>query len=923
MRSTLRPVSPRARARWIAMWAVALFLGSVSCIDRIPTGLREQQASRRQVSINPHFQRIQEGGPRILLSRVEGVLIGPGNSRFPASALFIDGVADLLFEVEFIGALATFRLELRAFDMNGELAYETTDETITVRPGTNPLAVAEPELHYAAPDAALAAITVAPNEVTLAAGASQTLTVSGRDANNGPVTVVNIGWTSRNGAIADVDENGVVTAGRSSGATWIVAASAVDGVLDSARVTVRAPVDRVIVTPATTALSRGQSQTFAAELRDAGNVLLTDRVVAWSSSDPSVITINASTGAAQAVGNGNATITATSETKTGTASVSVGSPVERIDLSPTSRTFVSFGTSQQFTATIVPKPGATVAGLSVAWSIDNPSVATVDGSGLVTARGNGSATVTASADGVTRTASITVAQTIARVTISPRSLEFDALGSTGGLTAVALDANGARVENATITWASSASNVATVSQQGDVSSAGNGTATITATSGSVSDEIRVTVAQTISDVQMTAGRTTIPVGQTEQFEASAVDRNNNKMNGRVTWRSSNAAVATVNADGLVAGVSPGSATIFAKVGDTESGIDVTIQSTGGGSVSGRVINGASLAGIVGATVSSSGSATTTTGGSFVLPGVSSGATVSASASGFVSTQYFDVHTTGGQTTAIGDIPLAPVSTANGTITGTVKNAVSGQGVGGALVVARSGINATTGAILGQATANSSGVYSLSLPAGTYTLTASASGFTPGTHMSVSIGGQTLASQNPVVVPVGTGNEIRIVLTWGPNPRDLDSHLFGPNGSSGFHVYYGAPTAFDAQNNLLASLDQDITGGFGPETVTIPSQGAGTYKYAIHHFSGTQTMSTAGATVNVYRGGTLIASFHPPAGAIGGGDVWHVFDLTGTNITSVNTISRNFPGSGGSTLRAGDPVADAVRAAAAAHPKPPR
>jgi hypothetical protein len=137
------------------------------------------------------------------------------------------------------------------------------------------------------------------------------------------------------------------------------------------------------------------------------------------------------------------------------------------------------------------------------------------------------------------------------------------------------------------------------------------------------------------------------------------------------------------------------------------------------------------------------------------------------------------------------------------------------------------------------------------------------------------------------------------------------------------VYYGASQARDAQNNLLAQLDQDITGGFGPETITIPSQRTGTYKYAIHHFSGSQTISTSGATVNVFRGGTLIGTFRPPEGGIGGGDVWHVFDLTGTEITTVNAISRTFPGSGGSSLRMADPVADAIRAAAAANPKPPR
>ena len=74
----------------------------------------------------------------------------------------------------------------------------------------------------------------------------------------------------------------------------------------------------------------------------------------------------------------------------------------------------------------------------------------------------------------------------------------------------------------------------------------------------------------------------------------------------------------------------------------------------------------------------------------------------------------------------------------------------------------------------------------------------------------------------VASPVPNG-QLRIVLTWGETPRDLDSHLDLP---SGCHVYYGRK-----QCNGEASLDTDVTDSFGPETINIRKLKPGVYKCA--------------------------------------------------------------------------------------------
>lgn len=62
-----------------------------------------------------------------------------------------------------------------------------------------------------------------------------------------------------------------------------------------------------------------------------------------------------------------------------------------------------------------------------------------------------------------------------------------------------------------------------------------------------------------------------------------------------------------------------------------------------------------------------------------------------------------------------------------------------------------------------------------------------------------------------ISPVMTNLDgMRVVLSWGEKPFDLDSHLIFPGG----HIY------FDSKEGTDANLDVDDTDSYGPETVTI-------------------------------------------------------------------------------------------------------
>jgi hypothetical protein len=135
----------------------------------------------------------------------------------------------------------------------------------------------------------------------------------------------------------------------------------------------------------------------------------------------------------------------------------------------------------------------------------------------------------------------------------------------------------------------------------------------------------------------------------------------------------------------------------------------------------------------------------------------------------------------------------------------------------------------------------------------------------------------------------SSGETRIVLTWGQDPSDLDSHLVGPNADGSlFHVFYQ-----QLGDDSYAELDHDDTTSYGPETITIYSQIDGVYNYAVHDYTDrdstdSSSLSQSGATVRVYRGSTLAATFSVPSNS--SGTLWTVFTMNGNVITPVNTMS---------------------------------
>ncbi|HEY6060242.1 MAG TPA: Ig-like domain-containing protein, partial [Gemmatimonadales bacterium] len=168
-----------------------------------------------------------------------------------------------------------------------------------------------------------------------------------------------------------------------------------------------APVASVTVTPASASVLVGLSVQLTATPRDASGNALSGRTVTWASAAPGVATVDAA-GLVTATAEGSATITATSEGQSGTATIAVATvPVASVDVSPASAS-VQVADALRLTAIPRDAAGNPLTGRVVTWSTTDATIAPVDATGLVTGARAGAATVTATVEGLSAAASVTV-----------------------------------------------------------------------------------------------------------------------------------------------------------------------------------------------------------------------------------------------------------------------------------------------------------------------------------------------------------------------------------------------------------------------------------------------------------------------------------------------------------------------------------
>jgi trimeric autotransporter adhesin len=427
--------------------------------------------------------------------------------------------------------------------------------------------------------AALSSIAVAPKSISLAIGRQQNLTVTANysDGSQRDVTT-STSFTSSDGSTAVVS-NASGSAGQITalklGTSTITAT--LEGMSDAAAVTVtNAVLERINVAPATATVAAGSRQAFTstAQYSDGTSSDVTTQAT-WSSDDARVATIANATdskGTATALTAGTVTLRAKLEGQEGTASLVVtGATLQAIQVTP----FVSsirVGQSQAYQVTAVYSNGTTGPVTGATWTSSNTAVATIASTMMgpfvqvqATALAMGTTTITASSEGKTATAQLTVsAASLTGLMVNPVTASVR-VGESQPFQATALFNDGS-TSNVTMgaTWTSSDTAVADVSNamgggpggggpgggRGTATAKAAGSTTITAAYMGMTGSVTLTVraAAVVTSIMISPPTASIRVGQTQAFQATALldDGTAQNITNDAVWTSSNDSVASVS-----------------------------------------------------------------------------------------------------------------------------------------------------------------------------------------------------------------------------------------------------------------------------------------------------------------------------------------------------------------------------------------
>lgn len=337
------------------------------------------------------------------------------------------------------------------------------------------------------------AATVTPEAATVSLtylGQSRPVVVVVRDASGAVLPGAEVEWVSVDPSVAQVSDDGVVTAtGNGSTTVRATAGDAAAGITVS--------VDQVM---AALTLSEsewsfpflGDTLRLAAVAVDSGGSAVTGPELEWSSLDPSVVAVSEA-GLLTAVADGSTAVTVSGDGLVASAAVTVEQRPGDVLLGSDSLRFVSLGDTLTVRPEVRDGGGSVIDGPDLSWASADPSVVTVQPSGLLSAVGPGTTEVTVTAGMIQLGIHVTVEQVVASLQIEGDSLVLADPGDTGSAEASAFDARGNAIADPPIVWVTRDASVVTVDAVGAMTAEGTGTTWVAALVGAVGDSIPVRV----------------------------------------------------------------------------------------------------------------------------------------------------------------------------------------------------------------------------------------------------------------------------------------------------------------------------------------------------------------------------------------------------------------------------------------------
>lgn len=346
------------------------------------------------------------------------------------------------------------------------------------------------------------------------------------------------------------------------------------------------------ISPAGFSVSVGATRQLSATARAADGSTIYNPGVTWASANSNIASID-SNGMLTARGVGVVAITAAAaccapDTITVTVEKSSTTSGASISVNPLQLS-VGVGKTAQASATVKDASGNVIPNASITWETFDSNVATVDANGVVTGRKAGLVSIAARSGSLAASLPVTVdgGSSTPSISVSPLSLSLGS-GESKKVTATVRDGTGQVIQNATVTWQSYNTGVATVASDGMVAGKSSGQTSVVASYNGVSAALPVSVSgttQTGTSITVSPATMAVEVGKTAKATATVRDASGNVVNAAVTWDSFDSSIASVAADGTVTGQKSGVVSIVARSGTLAAALPVTVAGAGSGSIS--------------------------------------------------------------------------------------------------------------------------------------------------------------------------------------------------------------------------------------------------------------------------------------------------------------------------------------------------
>ena len=380
-------------------------------------------------------------------------------------------------------------------------------------------------------------------------------------------------WSSSDASVASVTAGSGLDATVTpvAAGTATITVSTPDGKFSASCVlTVMQHVTGVSISKSSLTLYTGQTETLSAQVKpdDA-----TDTRLTWSSSDKTVATVANGLVTALKAGSTQIRVTSFEGGFQDVCNLTVKQHATGLDLSASTLT-IYLGQTVTMTATVLPSDASDK---SVTWTSSNSDIVSVTQNGSVTANAMGEAEITATSNdgGFSKSCKVTVIEPLVpatSLTLTPKTMSLN-IGENGSLELQILPNDC----NEILEWKSSDPSVATVNA-GDITALAAGTTTITVRGSNTSASATVTVIDPYAVTGVTLDRTTLSLEMGETATLVATVLPEDARDKTVTWSSGNTAVATVDQQGKITTVSPGTAqiTVTTKDGSFSASCALTV-----------------------------------------------------------------------------------------------------------------------------------------------------------------------------------------------------------------------------------------------------------------------------------------------------------------------------------------------------------